>query len=116
MRSSALPDTREDDRWRFDSRKGEGVEAVQPRPGTASGRVQTVLVIDDDDNLRDTVALMLEKEGFRVLDSTMFLRQCMPHPGVLTKRMTPRPEVLRDIEFGFPLGFNVRINCGANQH
>jgi DNA-binding response OmpR family regulator len=28
---------------------------------------QTILVIDDDDNLRDTIGLMLEKEGFRPL-------------------------------------------------
>lgn len=27
--------------------------------------MQTILVIDDDENLRDTVGLMLEKEGFR---------------------------------------------------
>jgi len=32
--------------------------------------MQTVLVIDDDDNLRDTVAVMLEQEGFRVLESS----------------------------------------------
>jgi DNA-binding response OmpR family regulator len=67
MRANALADVRDDERWRFDSRKAEGVDALQTRPGTASGRVQTVLVIDDDDNLRDTVALMLEKEGFRAL-------------------------------------------------
>src|SRR5947209_446941 len=29
--------------------------------------MQTVLVIDDDENLRDTIGLMLEKEGFRAL-------------------------------------------------
>ncbi len=29
--------------------------------------MQTILVIDDDDSLRDTVALMLESEGFRVV-------------------------------------------------
>ena len=27
--------------------------------------MQTILVVDDDDNLRDTIGLMLEKEGFR---------------------------------------------------
>lgn len=27
--------------------------------------MQTILVIDDDENLRDTIALMLEKEGFK---------------------------------------------------
>ncbi len=29
--------------------------------------MQTILVIDDDENLRDTIGLMLEKEGFRPL-------------------------------------------------
>src|SRR6202171_3408323 len=31
--------------------------------------MQTVLVIDDDENLRDTIGLMLEKEGFRALEA-----------------------------------------------
>jgi len=29
--------------------------------------VQTILVIDDDDNLRDTIGLLLEREGFRAI-------------------------------------------------
>jgi DNA-binding response OmpR family regulator len=29
--------------------------------------MQTILVIDDDENLRDTIGLMLEKEGFRAV-------------------------------------------------
>jgi DNA-binding response OmpR family regulator len=29
--------------------------------------MQTILVIDDDENLRDTIAMMLEQEGFRVV-------------------------------------------------
>jgi DNA-binding response OmpR family regulator len=67
MKSAALSDTRNDPRWRLDSLKGESMDTLQPRPGTTPGRVQTVLVIDDDENLRDTVALMLENEGFRVV-------------------------------------------------
>lgn len=59
-------------------------ERVEPRramPGP--GRAHTVLVVDDDDDLRDTVSLMLEREGFRVLtaaegrsgyDQTLMLR------------------------------------------
>lgn len=31
--------------------------------------MQSILVIDDDDSLRDTIALMLEQEGFRVTTS-----------------------------------------------
>ncbi len=31
--------------------------------------MQTILVIDDDESLRDTIGLMLEREGFRVLQA-----------------------------------------------
>src|SRR5688500_8084453 len=31
--------------------------------------MQTILVIDDDDSLRDTVAVMLEAEGFRAIQA-----------------------------------------------
>ncbi|MCX6604810.1 MAG: response regulator, partial [Acidobacteria bacterium] len=31
--------------------------------------MQTILVIDDDDSLRDTIGLMLEQENFRVHQS-----------------------------------------------
>ncbi len=31
--------------------------------------MQTILVIDDDENLRDTVAMMLEREGFRAVQA-----------------------------------------------
>jgi len=54
-------------------------------------------------SLLETVIIELEKEGFRVLDSTMFLRQCMPHEGVLTRGVPPKEEVLRDIDFALPL-------------
>lgn len=29
--------------------------------------MQTILVIDDDDSLRDTIGVMLEQEGFRAV-------------------------------------------------
>jgi hypothetical protein len=29
--------------------------------------VQTILVIDDDDNLRDTIGVLMEREGFRAI-------------------------------------------------
>lgn len=31
--------------------------------------MQTILVIDDDENLRDTIAMLLEREGFRVVQA-----------------------------------------------
>lgn len=42
--------------------------------------MQTILVIDDDENLRDTIGLMLEKEGFRpilVADGKTGLEQAL---------------------------------------
>ncbi len=42
--------------------------AVAPvRPAAQAARAPTVLVIDDDESLRDTIALMLEKEGFKTV-------------------------------------------------
>ena len=29
--------------------------------------MQTILVIDDDENLRDTIGVLLEREGFRAI-------------------------------------------------
>jgi DNA-binding response OmpR family regulator len=49
--------------------------------------MQTILVIDDDDSLRDTVAVMLEQEGYRVLlapDGT----------GGYEKALTLKPDLL----------------------
>jgi len=37
------------------------------RSQSESPRVQKILVIDDDENLRDTVSLMLEQEGFKTV-------------------------------------------------
>ena len=37
------------------------------RNGNLGERMSTILVIDDDESLRDTIGLMLEQEGFRPL-------------------------------------------------
>jgi len=64
-------------------------------------------------SLLETVVLELEKEGFRVLDSTMFLRQCMPHPGLITRGKPLSDDVLRDIEFAFPMAREIaRLDIG----
>lgn len=39
-------------------------QPAQARAAAEAPRVQKILVIDDDDNLRDTVSMMLEQEGF----------------------------------------------------
>jgi DNA-binding response OmpR family regulator len=41
------------------------ISAAPSRSGPQSVRVPTILVIDDDESLRDTISLMLEKEGFK---------------------------------------------------
>ncbi len=50
-----------------------GISGMAPAPAISplhaaaeSPRSHKILVIDDDDNLRDTVSMMLEQEGFRV--------------------------------------------------
>ena len=37
------------------------------RSDTIYYRMQTILVIDDDESLRDTIGVMLEQEGFRAV-------------------------------------------------
>ena len=44
----------------------------------------------------------LESQGFRVLDSGIFLKDWIPAPGVLTRR-APTPEEQEDLRFGLPL-------------
>jgi len=44
----------------------------------------------------------LESENIQVLDSTLFLKNCMPPKGLLTRRR-PSKEIERDIQFGFDL-------------
>jgi DUF1009 family protein len=55
------------------------------------------------DTLLSAAVEEIEKEGIEVLDSTMFLSSCMPDPGLLTPRMRPTEEIMKDIEFGWPL-------------
>ncbi len=44
----------------------------------------------------------LESQGFRVLDSGTFLKEWIPRPGVLTRRL-PESEERADVEYGIPL-------------
>lgn len=54
----------------------------------------------EDDQLLRGVAGELEKEGIRVLESTLFLSEIIPAEGVLTRR-SPSPEEWEDIRLGF---------------
>ena len=49
--------------------------------------MQTILVIDDDEGLQDTIAVMLEQEGFRVV-------QALDGRGGYEKALTLRPDLL----------------------
>ncbi len=64
-------------------------------------------------SLLEAVIAELEGEGFTVLDSTLFLRQCMPEPGLLTLKCPPTSEIERDIEFAYPLAREIaRLDIG----
>ena len=54
----------------------------------------------EDDQLLRGVADELEKDGIRVLESTMFLSQIIPPEGVLT-RCSPSREQWEDVRLGF---------------
>ena len=54
----------------------------------------------EDDQLLRGVADELEKDGIRVLESTMFLSQIVPPEGVLT-RCSPSREQWEDVRLGF---------------
>lgn len=57
----------------------------------------------DDDHLLRGVAAELEREGIRVLESTLFLERIVPaEPGVLT-RTGPGPEQWKDVRLGIPV-------------
>ena len=55
------------------------------------------------DSILGTVVEELESEHIHVLDSSLFLRKCMPGKGVLTPGRVPTSREEKDIEFGFPL-------------
>jgi UDP-2,3-diacylglucosamine hydrolase len=54
----------------------------------------------EDDQLLRGVAGELEKDGIRVLESTLFLSEIIPAEGVLTRR-APSPHEWEDIRLGF---------------
>ena len=57
----------------------------------------------DDDQLLRGVAGELEREGIRILESTLFLERIIPaEAGVLT-RTRPSPEQWKDVEMGVPM-------------
>lgn len=55
-----------------------------------------------DDTIMLSIVAELEKEGFHVVDQTIYLQPFMPNVGILTKK-EPTAEQWEDIHFGFHL-------------
>ena len=56
----------------------------------------------EDDTIMLAIVDAIEKEGFHVVDQTLYLKPFMPSVGVLTKAQ-PSEEQMKDIRFGFKL-------------
>lgn len=55
-----------------------------------------------DDSLLGGIADYLEQQGMPLLDSTLFLKECLPGAGPLGKKK-PSKETLEDIRFGYQM-------------
>ena len=62
--------------------------------------VKKVLVVEDDQMLRDLLASALEAEGIEVVPPTVFLGDVIARAGVCTQR-APTDEEWRDIKYGY---------------
>jgi DUF1009 family protein len=68
----------------------------------------------EDDQLLRGVAEELEKEGIRILESTLFLSQIIPSEGTIT-RASPSQEQWEDIRLGFRIAKEVgRLGIGQS--
>ena len=59
-----------------------------------------------DDSLLKGIADYLHEEGIDLMDSTFFVRDALPGPGVLGKKK-PSPEIREDLEFGFQMAKSI---------
>jgi len=72
------------------------------------------LVTKNTDSLIGAVAKVLEDEGIRLMDSTVFLRPLLPEPGVLTRR-SPSEEEKRDLDYGHRIARELgRLDLGQS--
>jgi len=51
----------------------------------------------------NTIVQEFEKENITVLDSSLFLKECIPLPGLLTPNRPLTEQEKKNIEFGFPI-------------
>ena len=72
------------------------------------------LATKNTDSLIGAVARVLENEGIRLVDSTLFLRPLLPEPGVLTRR-APSEQELRDLDYGYKIARELgRLDLGQS--
>lgn len=69
------------------------------RPDWKLAKLLFSLPRKNTDALIGAVARVLEDEGIRLVDSTLFLKPLLPEPGVLTRRM-PNEHEAEDIAYG----------------
>src|SRR5438445_4202550 len=69
------------------------------RPDWRLAKLLFALPKKNTDSLIGAVAKVLEDEGIRLVDSTVFLKPLLPEAGVLTRR-APRDEESADIAYG----------------
>jgi hypothetical protein len=69
------------------------------RPDWKLAKLLFALPRKNTDALIGAVAKVLEDEGIKLVDSTLFLKPLVPEPGVLTKR-APNEDEAADIEYG----------------
>lgn len=69
------------------------------RPDWKLAKLLFSLPRKNTDSLIGAVARVLEDEGIRLVDSTLFLKPLVPHPGVLTRR-APNDQEADDIAYG----------------
>ncbi len=63
-----------------------------------------------DDSLLSGIADYLHGDGIDLMDSTFLMKQCLPGPGVLSRKK-PSKEILGDLEFGFRMA---KVIAGAD--
>jgi DUF1009 family protein len=69
------------------------------RPDWKLAKLLLALPKKNTDSLIGAVAKVLEDEGIRLVDSTVFLKPLLPEPGVLTRR-APNQEEVADMKYG----------------
>jgi len=76
------------------------------RPDWKLAKVLFALPKKNTDSLIGAVAKVLEDEGIRLVDSTVFLKPLLPDAGVLTRRK-PSQEECADMAYGLSLARNI---------